>query len=59
MEIPESVELAIRGDHAFLLNYSEESVEIPCGKLTDVITGVEYNGSLKISGYDAAVFKIS
>ncbi len=59
MEIPEGIELAIRGDYAFLLNYSDQPVEIPCDKIKELITGNEYNGSLNVPGYDAAVFKIN
>ena len=59
MEIPEGIELAIRGDYAFLLNYSDQPVEIPCDKIKELITGNEYNESLNISGYDAAVFRIN
>lgn len=56
--IPESVELTIRGDYAFLLNYDSNSVSFPCDKLYDELSGTEFNKIAEIGGYDALVIKL-
>lgn len=56
LRIPESVELAIRGEYIFLMNYSGESMEIECGAaFKDMINGTEYRDKIIIGGYDAIV----
>lgn len=57
-DIPESVELAIRGGYAFLLNYNGEPVSFPCERLHDELSGKDFTGTLEIGGYDAVVIKI-
>ncbi|MBQ3427549.1 MAG: beta-galactosidase [Clostridia bacterium] len=57
-DIPESVELAIRGKYAFLLNYNGDPVSVPCEKLHDELSGKDFNGTMEIGGYDAVVIKI-
>lgn len=59
MDLPENIELAIRGDLIFLLNYDAEDVEINCSKgFKDVITGREFSDKIVVSGYDAVAFKL-
>lgn len=56
IDIPEEIELAIRGEHIFLLNYSGESVEINCTQeFKDVITDTVFADKITIGGYDAVV----
>lgn len=60
INIPESVELAVRGDYIFLLNYDGQAVECEClnnGKFIDLITNTEYSDKIVINGYDAVVLK--
>jgi beta-galactosidase len=59
MDIPESIELAMRGEYVFLLNYSGETVEFNCnGQFTDMITGKEFSDKISINGYDAVVLNV-
>ncbi len=59
INIPENVELAIRGDYMILLNFDEASVEMDCaGMFTDVITGIEFHGKITIPGFDAVVLPL-
>ncbi|MCD8390352.1 MAG: beta-galactosidase [Firmicutes bacterium] len=56
IDIPETVELAVRGDCIFLLNYSGERVEMPCrAKFADMLSGAEYADKITLSEYGAAV----
>lgn len=56
MNLPESIELAVRGDYIFLMNYGSESVEFECtGNFKDTITLTEYSGKITINGYDVLV----
>lgn len=58
-DIPESVELAVRGGYIFLLNYGGECVQFSCDKsFTDALNKKQYNGKITIDGYDAAVIKL-
>lgn len=60
LNLPESIELAVRGEYIFLMNYSGESTEISCcEKFTDVINGTEFSEKLIINPYDAVVLKKS
>lgn len=60
IDIPEEIELAIRGEHIFLLNYSGESKEFNCSaSFTDMITGKEFTDKITINGYDVVVLKKS
>ncbi|MBQ9765949.1 MAG: beta-galactosidase [Lachnospiraceae bacterium] len=57
LELPESIELTIRGDYIFLLNYDSKSIEIGCnGKFKDIITGTEYSDKITVEGYNVVVF---
>ncbi len=59
IDIPEEIELAIRGSYAFLMNYSGESIQMSCKKrFEDIITGKVFDGKIIIGGYDAVVLKI-
>lgn len=56
IDMPESVELAIRGEYVFLLNYGGERVELTCSEgFKDVISGEMCSGKIEIGGYDAVV----
>ena len=56
LNIPESVELAVRGEYIFLLNYGSEAVEIECsGQFKDMISGTNYSDKIVIGGYDVVV----
>ena len=58
LEIPETVELAVRGEYVFLLNYTAESVEIPCKATFDeLIGGTEVTDALTLRPYGVAVLK--
>ena len=58
LDLPESIELALRGDYIFLLNYDKDSVEFNCsGAFVDVITNKEFKDKLTINGYDVLVLK--
>lgn len=58
IDMPESVELAIRGEYVFLLNYSEEQVEMSCSAcFKDIISGKIYSDKITVEGYDAVVLK--
>lgn len=60
LEIPENIELAIRGEYVFLLNFAEDRAEFACrGKFVDVITKTEFNNKIVINGYDAVVLKMN
>ena len=58
MDLPENIELAIRGDAIFLLNYDEETKEINCtGSFQDLITGRIFSDYIQIPAYDAVILK--
>lgn len=58
LDIPEEIELAVRGEYIFLINFDEKPIEIPCKKkFTDVINGVEFTDKITVNGYDVAVLK--
>lgn len=58
IDIPESVELAVRGEYIFLLNYDENRVEMNCSaSFKDVISGEIYSDKIVIEGYDVVVLK--
>jgi beta-galactosidase len=58
INIPESIELAIRGDYIFLLNYSGEKTEMECfAPFKDMLSGREYSDKIVIDGYDAVALK--
>lgn len=58
LDIPEEVELAIRGDVIFLLNYGEKPVTIKCSeKYQDLIRGCIYEGDFEIPAIDLAVLR--
>lgn len=56
MEIPESVELAVRGNYAFLINYDDEVKSVKCTKdFKDVLTEKTYSGEIVIEPYGVSV----
>ena len=58
IDIPEQVELAIRGNHMLLLNFEGEAIRMKCnGSFTDMITGKVFEGEIEIPGYDVVVFQ--
>ena len=58
IDMPESVELAVRGEYIFLLNYNENSIEMNCSaSFKDMITGETYSGKFTLEGYNAVVLK--
>lgn len=58
LELPEEVELAVRGNTVFLLNYSDKPMEVRCRReCCDKITGMQYGEKFTIKGYDAAVIE--
>jgi beta-galactosidase len=58
LELPESVELAVRGEYAFLLNYEPTPVEIPCKADFDELLGGDAVGDrLCLPAYGVAVLK--
>lgn len=58
IDIPEEIELAIRGDNMILLNYGGEAVKMKCdGSFTDLITDKVFDGKIVIPGYDVVALK--
>lgn len=58
LELPEGVELTVRGEYAFLLNHTEESFLIPCKEpLRDQLTDKEWKDGLCLAPLDVAVLK--
>ena len=58
IDIPQSVELAIRGEYIFLLNYDGDSIEMNCfASFKDMISGETYSDKIRIEGYNAVVLK--
>ena len=58
IDIPENVELAVRGEYAFLLNYGEDSVDMNCAaEFMDMISGKTFTDKITIGCYDAVVLK--
>ena len=59
LDIPETVELAVRGNYAFLLNYEPEPVEIKTKKpCRDMISDAEFTDGIKLEPYGVAVLEI-
>ncbi|MBQ6412128.1 MAG: hypothetical protein IJI19_01445, partial [Ruminococcus sp.] len=58
-DIPENIELAIRGNYAFLLNFDSEPVSFACDILRDELTGREFDGIVEVSGHDAVAVKVN
>ncbi len=60
IDIPENIELAVRGEYIFLMNYDGEVTEFACrGKFVDAISGTEFTDKIIINGYDLVVLKKS
>ena len=56
IDIPESIELAVRGGHIFLMNYAGEAVTVPChASFRNLISGEMFTDKITIGGYDAVV----
>lgn len=56
IDIPENIELAVRGEHIILLNYSEEAVTMKCsGKFHELISDTVVENQIVINGIDAIV----
>ena len=59
LEIPETVELAIRGDCVFLLNYLPSEAKIPCKGAFEALLGEgERAGVITLPPYGVAVLKL-
>lgn len=58
LELPESVELAIRGEYVILLNYSPEPVSFKCRTaFKDLISGKKFQRSISMEGYGVVVLE--
>ena len=58
IDMPESVELAVRGEYIFLLNYGEDRIEMNCSaSFKDIISGEVCTDKITIEGYGAVVLK--
>ena len=58
LEIPETVELALRGDCLFLLNYQPIAARIPCKGAFEALLGEgEAEGAITLPPYGVAVLK--
>lgn len=58
-ELPEEIELAIRGDYIILLNYGETPVTFTCDvPFTDLITGTCFEHEIMINQTDVVVFHL-
>ncbi len=58
LDLPEGVGLTVRGEYAFLLNYTEETQRIPCGEaLRNLIAEADVNGELILAPLDVAVLE--
>ncbi|MCH5212188.1 MAG: beta-galactosidase [Oscillospiraceae bacterium] len=56
IDIPESIELAVRGEYIFLLNYGADSIEMNCSaSFKDMISGKTYSEKITVNGYNAVV----
>ena len=56
LTVPESVELAVRGDGVFLLNYDSFAKEIPTKRrCSDLLTGTEFTDCVILPPYGAVV----
>lgn len=58
-DLPPQVEIALRGDHLFLLNYFRESVTFPCkGCYKDLITDTVLKDRITLPPYGVVVIKL-
>ncbi len=58
LDLPEEVELAVRGEYAFLLNYTENTLTIPCkAPLYDLIAKTDCPDHVTLAPLDVAVLK--
>ena len=56
IDIPENIELAVRGEHIILLNYGEEAVTMKCsGKFKELISDTVVENQIVINGFNAIV----
>lgn len=56
IDIPENIELAVRGEHIILLNYGEEAVTMKCsGKFKELISDTVVENQIVINGINAIV----
>ena len=59
LAIPEEVELAVRGGYAFLLNYTDRALEIPCQKpCNDVLNATVHRSAVALPPYGVAVIEL-
>lgn len=58
LDLPETVELAMRGEYVFLLNYDSESKKFNCKKaFEDKLTGKKHMGETELGAYGVMVLK--
>ena len=58
LQIPEQVELAVRGDAIFLLNYTAEEMKISCTEgFTEQISGKVVGDQWTLAPYGVAIFR--
>ena len=59
IELPEEIELAVRGEYIILLNYKEKPVTIKCtGKFEELISDAVLENEIKINAVDVVVLQI-
>lgn len=58
MTLPETVELAVRGEYIFLLNYEATAAQVPCtAAFEELIDGRVYTDCISLPPYGVAVLK--
>lgn len=58
LDLPKGVELAIRGEYVFLLNFTEETLKIPCAEaVRNLITELDCFNQITLAPLDVAVLK--
>jgi beta-galactosidase len=60
LTLPREMELAVRGDLVFLLNYMDYEIEVPCtAACTDQLSGERFaNGKITMKPYGVAVLRL-
>jgi len=59
IDIPESIEIAVRGEYAFFLNYDGQAVEFDTKKeLVNLLDGIIFKNKITIDGYGVVVIRL-